>query len=80
MFPRINYIVACYLGKRRSAGLPGEVFLERHLTYLEENNIPVDRVSVVLSADDQEQVARANLSMRKNKKYLGFGESWASEK
>lgn len=69
MTDKINYVVACYLGPRRSTGPAGEVFIKRHLEYLEENNVPLSRVSVVLSADNSEQVVRAQPSMKKVKDY-----------
>lgn len=65
----VNYIVACYLGERRTPGPPGEVFIKRHLDYLQDKNVPVSRVSIVVSTDSAED---ANRALNAVKKYDGY--------
>jgi hypothetical protein len=53
----VNYVVACFLGERRSMSIKDpRVFIETHLDWLSDNNIHIDRVSVMLNAENEKQI------------------------
>jgi len=52
----INYIIACYLGQRRTKTAKSpEDFLKMHLNWLQENKIDLGRVTVVINSEDLNQ-------------------------
>jgi hypothetical protein len=67
--PRINYIIAGYIGRRRSGGPAGELLIKRHLDYLQKNNVRVDRISVVISADNE---VNARLGLKVINSYTNY--------
>jgi len=70
MTDKINYIVACYLGNRRvNAVSDATVLIDRHLSYLRDNNIEVDRVTLVLNSDDRDEELRFLETVKKYKPY-----------
>ena len=57
---KVNYLVTWYVGKRRvvTASDP-RFFIRRHLDFLQDNNIAIDRVTVILNRDTEEEEALA---------------------
>lgn len=67
---KINYIVAVWLGDRRLKTVSDpEVFLHRHLSFLRDNKIAVDRVTIALAAETPEQVKKARDILRQYRPY-----------
>jgi hypothetical protein len=54
---KLNYVVTCFMGQRRLKTVSDpEYFIHRHLSFLQKHNCDVARVTLVLNADNQEQI------------------------
>jgi len=54
MPPRINYIICMFIGKRRNRSIASVEMVQMQLDYLQDNNIPLTKVTVVCNLDEAE--------------------------
>jgi len=67
---KVNYIVACYLGERRTDAVVDTTrYIHSHLKWLKDNQVDVARVSVVLNGRGEEDVIAMMRMLDKHKPY-----------
>lgn len=67
----INYVIACFLGKRRLESVSDpRMFIRRHLDFLRDNEVGgVGRVTVVLNTDVSEEIEQMRDVLREYRPY-----------